>query len=204
MRPADVTELAQLVEPLRSTLTAVLQAAGDKVWIVSGRRSIEEQVALRREHCGTSWADIWTKPSSQCSPPTAIPGRSKHETGQAADLGGDVELAARLGKGALIRPVDGENWHFQAAAGALGQIDNLEWPDGWPSPIDIATGGVSKGIGSIFGDGVEDAIGNVLSKATEPFLVGLRRIALVGLLITGGVALVVMGGVRGTNLQGAQ
>lgn len=52
----------------------------------SGFRSYTTQVALRRSHCGTSNYDIYQKPSSQCSPPTARPGTSMHEQGLAIDF----------------------------------------------------------------------------------------------------------------------
>jgi hypothetical protein len=49
-------------------------------------RSYDKQVELRKAHCGTSNFDIYEKPSGQCSPPTAIPGNSNHETGLAIDF----------------------------------------------------------------------------------------------------------------------
>ncbi len=52
----------------------------------SGYRDVNVQIDLRRQHCGTTDYDIWLKPASQCSPPTAIPGRSMHEKGLAIDL----------------------------------------------------------------------------------------------------------------------
>jgi LAS superfamily LD-carboxypeptidase LdcB len=51
-----------------------------------GFRDPEQQVALRRAHCGTTQYDIYEKPASQCSPPTAVPGRSMHERGLAIDF----------------------------------------------------------------------------------------------------------------------
>lgn len=52
----------------------------------SGFRSPEIQIALRRQNCGTSQFDIFIKSSSLCSPPTARPGTSNHETGLAIDF----------------------------------------------------------------------------------------------------------------------
>ncbi len=52
----------------------------------SGYRSSDRQVQLRRAHCGSTPFDIYEKPSSQCSPPTARPGRSMHERGLAVDF----------------------------------------------------------------------------------------------------------------------
>jgi LAS superfamily LD-carboxypeptidase LdcB len=57
-----------------------------------GYRDPSSQVALRKAHCGSSQYDIYEKPSSQCSPPTAPPGTSMHEQGLAIDFtyGGSV------------------------------------------------------------------------------------------------------------------
>ncbi|MEO0493811.1 MAG: D-alanyl-D-alanine carboxypeptidase family protein [Actinomycetota bacterium] len=48
----------------------------------SGWRSHERQIELRAQNC----ADVWETPPSQCSPPTAIPGTSGHEVGEAIDF----------------------------------------------------------------------------------------------------------------------
>ena len=45
-----------------------------------------EQIATRRANCGTSDYDVYEKPASQCSPPTARPGQSMHEQGLAVDF----------------------------------------------------------------------------------------------------------------------
>jgi peptidoglycan hydrolase CwlO-like protein len=52
----------------------------------SGYRDPEQQIQLRREHCGTSQYAIYEMPSYQCSPPTARPGNSMHEQGLAIDF----------------------------------------------------------------------------------------------------------------------
>jgi LAS superfamily LD-carboxypeptidase LdcB len=52
----------------------------------NGYRDPEEQIALRRAHCGTSYYAIYEAPSSSCSPPTAPPGTSNHEQGLAVDF----------------------------------------------------------------------------------------------------------------------
>jgi LAS superfamily LD-carboxypeptidase LdcB len=62
-------------------------AAADGVMLCGGGyRDPEEQIELRREHCGTSNYAIYEMPASQCSPPTAIPGTSMHEQGLAIDF----------------------------------------------------------------------------------------------------------------------
>ncbi len=52
----------------------------------TGFRSPDIQIALRRQNCGTTQFDIFIKSSSLCSPPTARPGTSNHETGLAIDF----------------------------------------------------------------------------------------------------------------------
>lgn len=66
-------------------LVATLKAEGFDMggW---GYRSHQEQIDLRRAHCGTSEWAIWQMPSHQCRPPTARPGRSNHEKGLAIDF----------------------------------------------------------------------------------------------------------------------
>ena len=66
-------------------LVAALEAEGFDMggW---GYRSHQEQIDLRRAHCGTSEWAIWQMPSHQCRPPTARPGRSNHEKGLAIDF----------------------------------------------------------------------------------------------------------------------
>jgi len=51
-----------------------------------GYRSSDGQIAARRANCGPSDYDIYEKPASSCSPPTARPGMSMHERGLAIDF----------------------------------------------------------------------------------------------------------------------
>jgi hypothetical protein len=51
-----------------------------------GWRSNQRQIELRQAHCGTSDYAVYHMPSRQCSPPTARPGRSRHERGLAIDF----------------------------------------------------------------------------------------------------------------------
>lgn len=57
-----------------------------------GFRDPASQIALRKRNCGTSNYAIWEMPASECSPPTAIPGRSQHELGLAIDFTNDGQL----------------------------------------------------------------------------------------------------------------
>ena len=74
-------QIAQQVQ----ALLAAAEADGIKLG-GGGYRSSQQQVKLRKKHCGTSHYDIYEKPSSQCSPPTATPGHSQHEKGLAIDF----------------------------------------------------------------------------------------------------------------------
>jgi len=58
----------------------------------SAYRSTERQIRLRIANCGPTDYDIWYRPASSCSPPTAVPGRSLHEQGRALDLTYDGRL----------------------------------------------------------------------------------------------------------------
>ncbi len=51
-----------------------------------GHRSTERQIELRRKHCGPTPEDVFLKKASECSPPTAKPGKSMHERGLAVDF----------------------------------------------------------------------------------------------------------------------
>lgn len=106
-------------------LQALLQAAaGDGVVLCgSGYRDPQEQVELRRQHCGTSSYAVYEAPSSSCSPPTARPGSSMHEQGLAIDFtcdgGGSVQsgsscfswLSAHAADYGLLN-LPSESWHW--------------------------------------------------------------------------------------------
>lgn len=57
-----------------------------------GYRDSSTQIETRRNNCGPSHYDIYEKPSDQCSPPTAIPGSSRHERGTAVDFTCDGQI----------------------------------------------------------------------------------------------------------------
>ena len=77
--------VARQIAPQVEGLLAAAEAAGIKL-SGGGYRSREAQIELRKKHCGTTQFDIFEKPSSQCTPPTAPPGRSQHEKGLAIDF----------------------------------------------------------------------------------------------------------------------
>lgn len=62
----------------------------------SGYRSPTEQIATRKKNCGPTHYDIYDKPSSACSPPTAKPGTSMHERGLAIDFKYGTQMAGQF------------------------------------------------------------------------------------------------------------
>jgi peptidoglycan hydrolase CwlO-like protein len=85
---------------IAGNVQALLNAAandGVSLCAVSGWRSPEKQIELRREHCGSSNYAIYYMPASQCSPPTARPGSSMHERGLAIDFSCNGGGAIRYG-----------------------------------------------------------------------------------------------------------
>lgn len=95
---ADVTKVGTfwVHRSIASNVQSLISAASAAGFSLSGGgfRDPAQQIELRQAHCGTSYYDIYQKPASQCSPPTAIPGRSMHERGLALDI---------KSNGALIR-----------------------------------------------------------------------------------------------------
>lgn len=89
----------------------------------SGYRDPAMQIELRKQHCGTSQYAIWQMNPDACSPPTAIPGRSKHEQGLAVDFAHDGRsiqsrssaafqwLAANAGRYGFVN-LPSEPWHW--------------------------------------------------------------------------------------------
>lgn len=73
------------IAPQIAALHAAASAAGVNLG-GGGYRSNAEQIATRRANCGPTDYDIYDKPASQCSPPTARPGMSRHEWAQALDI----------------------------------------------------------------------------------------------------------------------
>jgi uncharacterized coiled-coil protein SlyX len=105
---------------------AGLLAASDRAGLSlsgGGYRSPEAQIAVRRANCGPTQYDIYEKPASQCSPPTAKPGSSMHERGLAIDFANRgsaissrsnpafVWLAGNAGRFGF-RNLPSEPWHW--------------------------------------------------------------------------------------------
>lgn len=91
-------ELADVEAPAGGTITVAASIAPNLAGLLAaaeadgvilggwGHRTTERQIELREQNCGSSDYAIYEMPSSQCSPPTARPGSSMHETGQAVDF----------------------------------------------------------------------------------------------------------------------
>lgn len=111
MMPADLdSDMARLDHVLRRSIQRLFHASAGRIHLVSGWRSPHEQATLWAEALGTygsaEAADDWVAP----------PGHSMHEKGLAVDLGGDLDLAARLVVELdlpLHRPLPNEPWHFE-------------------------------------------------------------------------------------------
>ena len=70
-------------------LNAMIAAAaidGTTLTIGNSYRNPQQQIDLRRQHCGPTHYDIYERPSGECHPPTARPGSSQHEKGLAIDF----------------------------------------------------------------------------------------------------------------------
>lgn len=109
--PTDLAANVLGLHPvLRRSIERLIGASGGRVVIVSGWRSRAEQEVLwseaLRRYGSSEAADDWVAP----------PGHSFHETGLAVDLGGDLELAARLVEQLdlpMYRPLSHEPHHFE-------------------------------------------------------------------------------------------
>jgi hypothetical protein len=103
-------------------------AADGIVFGGSAYRSTERQIQLRIANCGPTEYDIWYRPASTCSPPTAVPGRSLHEQGRSLDLTfegrlitsrantGFQWLAANAASYGLFN-LPSEPWHWSTTGG---------------------------------------------------------------------------------------
>lgn len=94
-----ITVAASMADNLES-LMAAAEADGFNLG-GGGYRSSDGQVATRRANCGSSDYDIYEKPASECSPPTARPGQSMHEQGLAVDFTWNGQLIQSRGNAAF-------------------------------------------------------------------------------------------------------
>jgi hypothetical protein len=120
-----ITVATSIAGRLSSLLSAASAAGFDLGG--SGYRDSSGQIALRRQNCGTSDYAVYQMPPEQCSPPTALPGRSKHEQGLAVDFTIDGHtlrssdaayrwMVANAGTWGWV-PLAGEPWHWSVGGG---------------------------------------------------------------------------------------
>ena len=119
-RVRGFTVAASIAEQVEGLLAAA--EADGIVFGGGGYRSSDGQVATRRANCGPSNYDIYEKPASQCSPPTARPGLSMHEQGLAIDFTQDGRILSRSSSGYTwlkanagrygLRNLPSEPWHW--------------------------------------------------------------------------------------------
>lgn len=107
----------QLDPEFGDRLDDLIAAAPGRIDVVSGFRSSDEQMALRRQNC----PDAVASDSTECTPWTAKPGTSDHELGLAADLSfesGAVEAWAHANadRFGLAFNVPTEAWHVALKA----------------------------------------------------------------------------------------
>jgi LAS superfamily LD-carboxypeptidase LdcB len=79
-----ITVSSQIAGQLKAMLDAA--SASGVPLSGGGYRNPAQQIAVRKNNCGTSYYAIYQMPASQCSPPTAPPGTSMHEVGLAIDF----------------------------------------------------------------------------------------------------------------------
>ena len=86
------TSCTTVHESIAENLAAMLARShaelgpSDTIRRIGGYRTEYAQLVLRHGHCGETPWEMLSKPSSQCSPPTATPGNSMHEYGLAVDF----------------------------------------------------------------------------------------------------------------------
>ena len=106
------------------------KTAGINLSVQGSWRPPERQIALRKQNCGSTEYDIYTKPPRQCSPQTALPGTSNHERGLALDLGvGGSSFCYNVAKTASAQTScananTGYQW-LKASAGKYGLQNNI-------------------------------------------------------------------------------
>lgn len=108
-------------------LQALIEASGGRIWINSGYRSVERQQQLFdaavAKYGSVEAARKWVAP----------PGKSNHNFGLAADLGGDLALAHQLApQFGLIFPMSWEDWHIEPVWAR--QARGADYKDSHPTP----------------------------------------------------------------------
>lgn len=106
---------------ISGNLTKMINAAAKAGFVLSGygSRTYDQQVYLREKH--NCKPDVLTSPSKSCTPETARPGFSKHESGKAVDFscnGGSLkgtpcfDWLTQNAKKYGFYNLSGESWHW--------------------------------------------------------------------------------------------
>ncbi len=179
-----------MVEPTRSAVLAWPAAGGGAFTPPSVCRSTAKQAQLRIDN---GCPDVYDSPASSCRVPTAIPGTSKHERGEAIDIQGDKVLARTLApRFGLALTVRGEDWHFEVVDQAVA----LRYSNGVAT---VPTGTTATGTASVTAGSSDKlaaarAVGALLAKLADPAT--WRRVGIIAagvLLALAGAALISQG-----------
>lgn len=81
---SGITVACEIADDVNDLIAAA--RADGLVLTGGGYRDPQQQIQLRKEHCGSSHAAIYEMSPSLCQPPTARPGTSQHEVGLAIDF----------------------------------------------------------------------------------------------------------------------
>ena len=102
----DVTRVGGIWvhKSIAANVQALLNAASAAGFNLGGGgyRDPQGQIDTRRNNCGPTYYDIYLKPASQCTPPTARPGTSMHEKGLAIDFTSNGSLITSRSDPAFI------------------------------------------------------------------------------------------------------
>lgn len=101
-----------------TSIDNLIAASGGRIWIVSGDRDNALQTKLWEDKLAEYGLPPDTDPDSPEAADARLwvapPGRSNHEKGIAADLGGDLNLAHELApQFGLYFPLENEEWHVE-------------------------------------------------------------------------------------------
>lgn len=152
--------MAEGLDPVfAAKIDALVKAGGGRIKIVSGYRSVERQSKLWNaavaKYGSAKAARRWVAP----------PGKSNHNKGKAADLGGDLALAAKLApRFGLHFPMAWEKWHVEPV-GHRGSKDAYTTPPSAQQEVKVAPGASSGGpptTTQVFAE-----LGNLLMGATN-------------------------------------
>jgi Lysozyme like domain/D-alanyl-D-alanine carboxypeptidase len=143
-RPLSGPQWEGLNVDFRSRLQQLINASNGRVFFVSGFRTEEHQAELFRaavkKYGSEKAARKWVAP----------PGKSHHNHGMAADLGGDLTLAHRLAPTFGLKfPMPWEKWHIEPVEQAENADAQTTPPDG-QQPIDKFSQNASH-LASLFG-----------------------------------------------------